>query len=104
MNVMVEFGETFESMSPEAVQLMFAGIGANAMSADNIPTVQQSGSPSPTPGEAGPGQPGTGTGTDMTEGKSPETQMIDILAAILQQESIGNKRLSDMIDAFNNNL
>ena len=105
MNVMVEFGETFESMSPEAVQMMFAGIGANNMSADNIPTVQQSGSPAPTPGEAGPGQPGQpGTGTDMTEGKSPEMQMIDILAAILQQESIGNKRLSDMIDAFNNNL
>ena len=105
MNVMVEFGETFESMSPEAVQMMFAGIGANNMSADNIPTVQQSGAPTPTPGEAGPGQPGQpGTGTDMTEGKSPEMQMIDILAAILQQESIGNKRLSDMIDAFNNNL
>ena len=62
MNVMVKFGETFESMSHK--QMMFAGIGANNMSADNIQpynkavSIQRRSRPTST----------TGTGTDMTEG------------------------------------
>ena len=104
MSVMEDFSETFNDMSPEAVALMFQGIGIGNATADSIPTVQTSGSPSPTPGEAGPGQPGAGTGTDMTEGESPETQMINLLASILQQETIGTRRIQDLIDAFNNNI